>query len=299
MRKKNCFKKLGAVVMAVAMTAMMIPGVVFAGDPNQDPGQNPGQAPEKTKIPSINIDVAKPEAGAEIPELNPVEKTEYYALLKGSETATQGTIALGWTQNKTASTGTFKNGEKYSFLASIFAMDGYEITEDTVVTIGGVKADLVDTVTDGPLTHLIYGAEFTVGETASTSKITDGDDNETIKATTGKDLVLKCDKDLPDEGFKFYFGGNELTPNECKVEKGSTIVTVYASYLDTLPGGDYEVTFAYPDGNITNTVTLTKAAAEEKAPQTGEFSSMATTILLISLLGLAGLGFYAKKKEFF
>lgn len=311
MRKKNCFKKLGAVVMAVAMTAMMIPGVVSArmaettvltngtidteGDHNINDPDVVFRSYGTFSYKSIKVDGSTKTVTME----DVVAEEEISTAIPGWTFVFKGTNKIGClvAEDMTES----QPSTAADIIIDVKAGGTVEATKGFFAEFNG-KATLAKGVTADPEEWKNTNSKVTLTGAAETPKIVDGDDNETISASSDKDLVLKCEKDLPEEGFKFYFGGKELTSNECKVEKGSTIVTVYASYLDTLPGGDYEVTFSYPDGNVTNTVTLTKAAAEEsekKAPQTGEFSSMATTVLLISILGLAGLGFYAKKKEFF
>ena len=178
MRKKNCFKKLGAVIMAVAMTAMMIPGVVSAklAEP----------------IESITLNVAAPEVGKPIPTLAPIEDipNHYSAVFSGTETASQGNIVLGWVQNKEAATGTFEAGKEYTCMFMINALSEYQITENTKITIAGKEAELVDSRNDTQfnVTYLFYGVNFKLEGEKSETKIVDGDGNETISSSLIKTL---------------------------------------------------------------------------------------------------------------
>jgi hypothetical protein len=95
-----------------------------------------------------------------------------------------------------------------------------------------------------------------------------------------------------------------------KVEEGSTVATLYPSYLDTLSVGEHTVTLAYADGNnatITFEVAKSAVTDTEKGnpdteqgstnPKTGDETPLLelATLLMLAIAGSAAL--YARRRN--
>ena len=74
---------------------------------------------------------------------------------------------------------------------------------------------------------------------------------------------------------------------------GSLILTLKASYLDTLSAGDHKVTVLFQDGSATASLKV-NAPAPKPVPKTGD-SGNPSLWLLMALLGISLLGFARKQ----
>jgi hypothetical protein len=122
---------------------------------------------------------------------------------------------------------------------------------------------------------------------------------------TGKPLVVKSPRSMSGEDFTaLVVDGNALALEHksatlwenayAKVEEGSTVATLYPSYLDTLSAGAHTVTLAYADGN---NATVTFEVAQSSSPKTGDETPLLAlvTLLLISVAGCSAL--YAGRRR--
>lgn len=135
----------------------------------------------------------------------------------------------------------------------------------------------------------------------------------------GKDMTFTCTGKLEDlRGI--YVDGKELNESNCILKSGSTILTLKASYLDTLAAGKHTLKFQYKD-NLSATTDFTVVAKETtpiednkpdtlkkpntpvikgtSSPNTGDATNM---MLLFSMLvlsgGTMGIAFYRRKRKF-
>ncbi|MDR0854614.1 MAG: hypothetical protein LBN34_09640 [Clostridiales Family XIII bacterium] len=103
----------------------------------------------------------------------------------------------------------------------------------------------------------------------------------------GVDFVIHIDRPLSlyDAARGITFNGSVLDEKHYKVEEGSTVVTIFDSYLKTLPVGNYSVIVPYTDGQD---VSLTFEIAKGQ-PTTGDSSNMIPFMILIgaAFTGLA------------
>ena len=90
------------------------------------------------------------------------------------------------------------------------------------------------------------------------------------------------------------------------LENGSTVLTLKSSYLDTLSVGNHTLEFVYSDGSVETLFAVSNAKDKVLAsnkntisnPQTGDNVMFYISMLGLSVIGLAGIGFYVKKKRY-
>ena len=75
---------------------------------------------------------------------------------------------------------------------------------------------------------------------------------------SGKDLVIYCTGEF-NKFVSAEMDGELIDPSNYTVEEGSTVLTLAASYLDTLSVGKHVVTLNYIDGSISTDITILKA----------------------------------------
>ncbi|MBQ3475322.1 MAG: InlB B-repeat-containing protein [Bacilli bacterium] len=87
------------------------------------------------------------------------------------------------------------------------------------------------------------------------------------------------------------------------LENGSTVLTLKSSYLDTLSVGNHTLEFVYSDGSVETLFAVSNAkdkvlASDQNTinPQTGDNVMCYISMLGLSVIVLAGIGFYVKKK---
>ena len=114
-----------------------------------------------------------------------------------------------------------------------------------------------------------------------------------------KDIVIKCNGNINDlQSIKI--GENEVDPSNYTLVEGSTILTLKKEYLSTLSAGVHNITFVYPDGSATTTLTIKeKASNTEKLvnPKTGDNITLYIVLLGISIIGLSKTLMYTKKLD--
>lgn len=104
--------------------------------------------------------------------------------------------------------------------------------------------------------------------------------------------------------------GTPVDASHYTAVSGSTVVTLKADYLKTLPAGTYTLTFVYEDGECSTDFEVKKVASEQTkpteegktnttSPQTGDNSNPALwfALLIVSGAGALGAVVYIKKKN--
>lgn len=147
--------------------------------------------------------------------------------------------------------------------------------------------------------------------------VTSGSDS-TYEPGSGKGMTIKCSGALEDFT-GILIDGEEVASEHYTVKSGSTILTLSASYLDTLPAGEHKLTFLYKGGITVETAFSVKQApgadtehpAQPSAPNTPDNKEPAKVTspktgdtsmpfpLLGALIFSAGIGIttiYLKKK---
>ena len=92
--------------------------------------------------------------------------------------------------------------------------------------------------------------------------------------------------------------GRELDSSNYDVSEGSTVVTLKASYLETLQPGKHTIAIVSETGTATAEFTIKEAASGSAVP-TGDDSNIAIWAALagLSALGATGTIFYGRKKK--
>lgn len=101
---------------------------------------------------------------------------------------------------------------------------------------------------------------------------------------------------------KLLVDGNVVAPENYEAKSGSTVVTLKASYLDTLSVGKHTITFVYTDGETAGSFEITalsSGGAGSSTPDTGDSSNIAlyASLLALSLAALTALVLVLKKRK--
>lgn len=102
---------------------------------------------------------------------------------------------------------------------------------------------------------------------------------------------------------KVQVDGIELEASDYEVKEGSTVVTLNASYLETLPVGKHNLAIVSDTGTAATEFTIQAAPAADggtQAPETGDNSSIALWIAVMLAAGaaLTGTVLYSRKKKY-
>ena len=103
---------------------------------------------------------------------------------------------------------------------------------------------------------------------------------------------------------KVQMDGKDLDASNYTVKEGSTIVTLKASYLETLSVGKHTISIVSETGTVDTNFTIKSAPAtndeDVKSPQTGDNNNMSLWIalLFVSGAGLLGAAAYNRKRKY-
>jgi len=98
----------------------------------------------------------------------------------------------------------------------------------------------------------------------------------------GEDLIIKADGELR-KLLGIKFDDKDLDKSNYETAEGSTILTLKASFLNTVKPGKHKVTFVYTDGEVDTYLTIPEPS---KNPKTGDFIHIYTLLLMLSSIGL-------------
>ena len=88
--------------------------------------------------------------------------------------------------------------------------------------------------------------------------------------------------------------GKRISESQYTAKKGSTVITLKSSYLNTLKKGEHTITIHFDDGKAEGNFTVLEASSDN--PNTGDNIHLWATLLFVSLTGLAGAGYAVRKK---
>ena len=176
--------------------------------------------------------------------------------------------------------GTFESGKTYNLLIWLRTKDEILFSEGATVLINGTEATITDY--DGDLIEVKY--EFTPRE--FDYEIISGA-NQTYPKNSNKDLTVKSNGELG-KLTRIRVDGQDIT--EYETANGSTILTLKASYLDTLSIGEHKLTFVYNDGYVDTTFKI----IESENPKTNDNIIIYIAMLTFSLFGILGTYIYRK-----
>ncbi len=169
---KRGTKRVLAVVLSVATAVLLIP---FGG--------KQAHAVAAEEIEAINIALDAPVVGADATPADFSDDADfehkYYVTVSGIYAPDPNDdlyyVALGWSRrsesNRAAYDGRFTAGEVWTYTVDINALDGYRLTENTDVTIGGKAAEFEGEYYDDPnganIYHRVYSVGFPIYDLAS------------------------------------------------------------------------------------------------------------------------------------
>ena len=127
----------------------------------------------------------------------------------------------------------------------------------------------------------------------------------THQISNGKDMTLTCTGKLEDlKGI--YIDGKLVDASNYTLKSGSTILTLKASYLDTLSAGSHTLKFQYKDSISADTTFIVTAKATEPtnpakdtvSPKTSDNSNTMLYSILVLLSGCTVAFVFRRKKQF-
>ena len=137
--------------------------------------------------------------------------------------------------------------------------------------------------------------KFTIQEAPKAPEytITKGDAAKwTLKST--KTLSFTASGDF-DKFVGLSVDGKRISESQYTAKKGSTVITLKSSYLNTLKAGEHTITIHFEDGKAEGSFTVLEASSDGN-PNTGDNIHLWAALLFVSLTGLAGAGYAACKK---
>ena len=98
---------------------------------------------------------------------------------------------------------------------------------------------------------------------------------------------------------KLLVDGKEVDAANYDAKSGSTIVTLKASYLETLSAGKHTMTFVYTDGETEGSFEIKALASTPDTPKTGDEANLflLVSLLTVSLAALTALVFIGRKRK--
>lgn len=201
---------------------------------------------------------------------------------------------MGWKGEEydTPFVGTFERDTEYHAEIVVYSEEGYQFSEDVVVTVNGEAIDALiyrDNFYDDN-GHIV--SEMSIGKLIKAFEylIIDGD-NQTHVAYKDGDLVVTSNGDA-DKLVELQVDKNTLDPSNYTIESGSTIATVNREYLDNLDAGSHKLTFVYTNGEVSANFNVIKT----NNPQTLDIIQVWYMLMVISVMGL-GFGVLQLRKN--
>lgn len=206
-----------------------------------------------------------------------------------------GTISPGGTTTVSAAgqlTYTIKANEGY-YIADV-KVDGSEVTATTSYTFSDVNTDHTIEVTFKQESQTPDNT-YQIIDGANSSWTHDSDGNITIRGNGdfSKFTGVKLD-------------GNLIDKSNYTAKEGSTIITLKASYLNTLSAGTHTVEILWTDGSASTTFTIKANTTDNKpssgtdkkddAPKTGD-NTPSVWLFILSILSGTGLIITVKKRR--
>ena len=173
--------------------------------------------------------------------------------------------------------------EGYLFKEWQVISGGVTVAENAFL-IGSANVEIKAVFTKEPVVYStvsVEGGEHIIGEGKNTviTVKRDHDDGKTYRLFTGAAM-----------------GGKEIAAGNYTTGEGSLILTLKASYLDTLSVGKHNLTVYFSDGSVDTTITVLKPAP---VPKTGDNSNPALwlALMILGCLCIGGVVFRTVRKR--
>ena len=197
--------------------------------------------------------------------------------------------------------GTFqKNQYYYAYIElEIIDANSYLFVPEVSNNIS-INGNAPEEVFDGSSIHTWFIAK--VQAQSTTYKILS--DKQTYILNSNNAISITADGNL-NKLIGIMVDGILISSENYDLENGSTVLTLKSSYLDTLSVGNHTLEFVYSDGSVETLFAVSNAKDKVLAsnkntinPQTGDNVMCYISMLGLSVIGLAGIGFYVKKKRY-
>lgn len=197
--------------------------------------------------------------------------------------------------------GTFqKNQYYYAYIElEIIDANSYLFVPEVSNNIS-INGNAPEEVFDGSSIHTWFIAK--VQAQSTTYKILS--DKQTYILNSNNAISITADGNL-NKLTGIMVDGILISSENYDLENGSTVLTLKSSYLDTLSVGNHTLEFVYSDGSVETLFAVSNAKDKVLAsnkntinPQTGDNVMCYISMLGLSVIVIAGIGFYVKKKRY-
>ena len=197
--------------------------------------------------------------------------------------------------------GTFqKNQYYYAYIElEIIDANSYLFVPEVSNNIS-INGNAPEEVFDGSSIHTWFIAK--VQAQSTTYKILS--DKQTYILNSNNAISITADGNL-NKLIGIMVDGILISSENYDLENGSTVLTLKSSYLDTLSVGNHTLEFVYSDGSVETLFAVSNAKDKVLAsnkntinPQTGDNVMCYISMLGLSVIVIAGIGFYVKKKRY-
>lgn len=197
--------------------------------------------------------------------------------------------------------GTFqKNQYYYAYIElEIIDANSYLFVPEVSNNIS-INGNAPEEVFDGSSIHTWFIAK--VQAQSTTYKILS--DKQTYILNSNNAISITADGNL-NKLTGIMVDGILISSENYDLENGSTVLTLKSSYLDTLSVGNHTLEFVYSDGSVETLFAVSNAKDKVLAsnkntinPQTGDNVMFYISMLGLSVIVIAGIGFYVKKKRY-
>ena len=157
---------------------------------------------------------------------------------------------------------------------------------------------MISQVGTGSTDHDCEGEDCTIcgtQEPGSVCKIIKGENSTWQKG--GKDGLSFTSSAAFTDFLKVQVDNKDLDASDYTVKEGSTIVTLKASYLDTLEAGEHKLAIVSKTGTAETKFTVAKDAASD-TPKTDDSANMMMWLALMMLAGAGAVGTKVYSRKF-
>lgn len=232
-------------------------------------------------------------------------------------TVTSNTIELTVNEEKEVKV----SYKKIPFTVTVKDVDGATITPNGVVAVSyGEDKEFTITANSGYklVKVLVDGTDKTadmVGDTLKLTNITSNINlevvvekivyevtegaNQKYTITKNNEAKFKINADfrLFDDG-KVYVDNELVDPKNYTAESGSTIITLKKEFVDTLSVGEHTLKVLFNDGGeAITTFNVAREMVPTDNPQTGDNIGFYIISGILSIVGLAGVGIFYRRKQ--
>lgn len=273
-----------------------------------------------TKITSANITLNAPKIGDKVEKITKNDGYGDYDAQSINPTVSTTTAGLDvnafWVTgledlSEEPFYGTFEGNTYYYAMIDFEAQEGYELpsTFPDGIKINGIAPDEVFAVYGGKYNHCIAKIKATTTTSKETTNKEENTENEKITTTTytvleganqsvaqGDKLIFRFNIEYTkfQESGKVYIDEELVDSSNYTTKEGSTIITFNNDYTNKLLVEKHTVKVVVADGEVSTDFTITKPSSN---PKTGDNIAIWISLMVISMLGIAGTAKFLKKNK--